>query len=74
MECPVHDVTVDEAADLLRDPYPLFARRRREYGVFRGSVMDWSQTPDSMRPEHLYAGEPIHHRIDEWRRGSVRLQ
>ena len=55
METPVHDVTVDEAADLHRDPYPLFARRRRESGVFKGSVMDWSKTPDSMRPENLYA-------------------
>ncbi|MCT7659098.1 cytochrome P450 [Mycobacterium sp. CPCC 205710] len=56
MESPVQDVTTDEAADLLRDPYPLFARRREATGgVFRGSVMDWSKTPDSMRPEHLYA-------------------
>ena len=56
MESRVYDVTVDEAAGLLRDPYPLFAQRRREFGgVFQGSVMDWSKTPDSMRPEHLYA-------------------
>jgi cytochrome P450 len=51
----VQDVTTDETFDLLRDPYPLFARRRRESGVFKGSVMDWSKTPDSMMPEHLYA-------------------
>ena len=55
MESPVQDVTADETFDLLRDPYPLFARRRRESGVFKGSVMDWSKTPDSMIPEHLYA-------------------
>ena len=55
MESPVQDVTADETFDLLRDPYPLFARRRRESGVFKGSVMDWSKTPDSMMPEHLYA-------------------
>ncbi|BBY43466.1 cytochrome P450 [Mycolicibacterium celeriflavum] len=56
MESPVQDVAPDEVADLLRDPYPLFAQRRRETGgVFRGSVMDWSKTPESMRPEHLYA-------------------
>ena len=56
MDSPVQDVTADEAADLLRDPYPLFARRRRETsGVFSGSVMDWSKTPESMLPEHLYA-------------------
>jgi cytochrome P450 len=41
--------------DLLRDPYPLFAAKRRESGVFKGSVMDWSKTPESMRPEQLYA-------------------
>jgi len=51
----VQDVTADETFDLLRDPYPLFARMRRESGVFKGSVMDWSKTPDSMIPEHLYA-------------------
>ncbi len=56
MDSQVQDVTVDEAADLLRDPYPIFARRRREVGgVFRGSVMDWTKTPESMRPENLYA-------------------
>ncbi|MEO3757074.1 cytochrome P450 [Mycobacterium sp. B14F4] len=56
METRVQDVTADEAVDLLRDPYPLFAKRRRETtGAFRGSVMDWTKTPDSFRPEHLYA-------------------
>lgn len=45
---------MDEPIDL-RDPYPMFARRRAEGGVFRGSVMDWSKTPDSLRPEKLYA-------------------
>ena len=55
MESPVQDVTVDEPVDLLRDPYPLFAQKRRESGVYRGSVMDWSKTPDGLRPEHLYA-------------------
>jgi len=55
VETPVQNVTVDEATELRRDPYPVFARRRREFGVFKGSVMDWSKTPDSMIPEHLYA-------------------
>ncbi|OBK80407.1 cytochrome P450 [Mycobacterium sp. 1164985.4] len=55
MDSPVQDVTVDETFDLLRDPYPLFAQKRRETsGVFRGSVMDWSQAPEAM-PENLYA-------------------
>jgi cytochrome P450 len=51
----VRDVTADEMSDLLRDPYPFFAQKRRESGVFEGSVMDWSKTPESMMPEHLYA-------------------
>ena len=55
MESPVQDVTADETFDLLRDPYPFFAQKRRESGVFKGSVMDWSKTPDSMRPERVYA-------------------
>jgi cytochrome P450 len=55
VESAAQDVTVDESFDLLRDPYPLFARRRREAGVFKGSVMDWSKTPASMMPGQLYA-------------------
>ena len=55
MESPVQDATADETLDLLRDPYPFFARKRRESGVFKGSVMDWSKTPASMMPEQLYA-------------------
>ncbi|MBE1547070.1 cytochrome P450 [Mycobacterium sp. OAS707] len=52
MESPV---TADETFDLHRDPYPLFAQKRSQAGVFEGSVMDWSKTPESMKPEHLYA-------------------
>jgi cytochrome P450 len=56
VDTPVLDVTADEAPDLLRDPYPIFERRRRETsGVFRGSVMDWTKAPDELRPENLYA-------------------
>ena len=55
MDSPVQDVTVDESADHLRDPYAFFAQKRREAGVFRGSVMDWSKTPESMMPKELYA-------------------
>jgi cytochrome P450 len=51
----VEDVTADATFELLRDPYPLFAKKRRESGVFEGSVMDWSKTPESMMPQHLYA-------------------
>lgn len=46
VDSQVQDVTVEEAADLHRDPYPLFARRRRDTGgIFRGSVMDCTKTP-----------------------------
>ena len=56
MDTPVLDVTADEAADLLRDPYPLFERRRNETaGVFFGSVMDWTKASGDFRPENLYA-------------------
>ncbi|HEX3284759.1 MAG TPA: cytochrome P450 [Mycobacterium sp.] len=56
MDTPVLDVTADESADLLRNPYSIFERRRRDTsGVFRGSVMDWTQAPDELRPKDLYA-------------------
>jgi cytochrome P450 len=42
--------TGDETVSL-RDPYPFFARKRREAGVFRGTVMDYSKTPESFRPK-----------------------
>lgn len=59
MESDVAGSAVDEAAvdtaTLLRDPYPIFAQHRAEHGVFRGSVMDWSKTPESFLPEHQFA-------------------
>ncbi len=51
----VVDQSIDDAATLLRDPYPIFAHHRARHGVFRGSVMDWSKTPESMLPQHQYA-------------------
>lgn len=47
--------SVVDTATLLRDPYPIFARHRAKHGVFRGSVMDWSKTPESLLPEHQFA-------------------
>jgi cytochrome P450 len=39
----------------LRDPYPFFAQKRRESsGVFHGTVMDYSKTPDSLVPKREY--------------------
>ncbi len=46
--------TGDKAVDL-RDPYPFFAQQRRVGGVFRGTVMDYSKTPESMRPKNEYS-------------------
>ncbi|ORA20988.1 cytochrome P450 [Mycobacterium arosiense] len=39
----------------LRDPYPFFARKRREAGVFAGTVMDYSKTPESLLPKQEYS-------------------
>ena len=39
----------------LRDPYPFFARKRSVAGVFRGTVMDYSKTPESMLPKSEYS-------------------
>lgn len=56
MQTEVLDVTADEAPDLLRDPYPIFERRRRDTGgVFCGSVMDWTKANEDFRPENLYS-------------------
>ncbi|OBB79916.1 cytochrome [Mycolicibacterium peregrinum] len=59
MDSQVQDFAGEESvvatAALLRDPYPIFARHRGKHGVFRGSVMDWSKTPESLLPEHQFA-------------------
>jgi cytochrome P450 len=39
----------------LRDPYPFFARKRRQAGVFCGTVMDYSKTPESLLPKREYS-------------------
>ena len=49
------DVPADERARRIRDPYPFFAVKRAEAGVVAGSVMDYSKTPESMRPKQNYA-------------------
>lgn len=67
METPAQDTTVavDKPVDLLRDPYKVFAEKRRESsGVIRGSVMDWSKTPESLLPENQFAAvsfEAVNH-------------
>ncbi len=46
--------TGDQIVDL-RDPYPYFAHKRRQSGVFRGTVMDYTKTPESMLPKNEYS-------------------
>jgi cytochrome P450 len=41
--------------DYLRNPYPFFAEMRRGPGIFRGTVIDHSKTPESLRPKNEYA-------------------
>lgn len=50
----IGDETGDQAVDL-RDPYPFFAHKRRRSGVFLGTVMDYSKTPDSLVPRNEYS-------------------
>jgi cytochrome P450 len=39
----------------LRDPYQFFSQKRRESGVYCGTVMDYSKTPESLRPKGEYS-------------------
>lgn len=56
MESQLQDAaTDDKPVGYLRDPYPYFAQKRREAGVFDGTVMDYSKTPESLRPERSFA-------------------
>jgi cytochrome P450 len=45
----------DRSAEWKRDPYPFFAESRRQGGVFRGPLLDYSRLPDSMRPKHVFS-------------------
>ena len=57
MESPVQDPAVsdDKPADFIRNPYPYFAQKRTDAGVFRGTVIDYSKTPESLRPKNSFA-------------------
>uniref|UniRef100_A0A5Q5BI59 Cytochrome P450 n=3 Tax=unclassified Mycobacterium TaxID=2642494 RepID=A0A5Q5BI59_MYCSS len=48
-------VTAPKPAGYLRDPYPHFTEKRNACGVFHGSVIDYSKTPESLRPTDGYA-------------------
>jgi cytochrome P450 len=45
----------DKPADYIRDPYPYFAQKRDDAGVFHGTVVDYSKTPESLRPKNSFA-------------------
>ena len=45
----------DKPADFIRDPYPYFAQKRNGAGVFHGTVVDYSKTPESLRPRNSFA-------------------
>ena len=56
MESRVQDAAVAALpADFIRDPYPYFAHKRGEGGVFHGTVVDYSKTPESLRPKNSFA-------------------
>ncbi|RAV03333.1 cytochrome P450 [Mycolicibacter senuensis] len=46
---------LDKPAGFIRDPYPYFEAKRREAGIFPGTVMDYSKTPESLRPKLSFA-------------------
>jgi cytochrome P450 len=48
-------VNDDKPADFIRDPYPYFAQKRGGAGVFHGTVVDYSKTPESLRPKNSFA-------------------
>ena len=57
MESQLRDAAVndDKPADFIRDPYPYFAQKRDGAGVFHGTVIDYSKTPESLRPKNSFA-------------------
>lgn len=56
MDTQAQDIlSADRAAEWKRDPYPFFAQRRRQGGVFRGPVVDYSRLPEPMRPKHVFS-------------------
>jgi cytochrome P450 len=57
VESQLRDAAVndDKPADFIRDPYPYFAQKRDGAGVFHGTVVDYSKTPESLRPKNSFA-------------------
>jgi cytochrome P450 len=57
VEIRLEDAAINAAlpADFIRDPYPYFAEKRNDASVFHGTVVDYSKTPESLRPEKSFA-------------------
>jgi cytochrome P450 len=57
VESQLRDAAVndDKPSGFIRDPYPYFAQKRDGAGVFHGSVIDYSKTPESLRPKKSFA-------------------
>ena len=57
MESQLRDAAVNAALspDFIRDPYPYFAQKRDGAGVFHGTVLDYSKTPEALRPGNSFA-------------------
>ena len=57
MESQLRNAAVndDKPPDFIRDPYPYFAQKRDEASVFHGTVVDYSKTPESLRPKNSFA-------------------
>jgi cytochrome P450 len=57
VESQLRDAAVNAALppDFVRDPYPYFAQKRVGAGVFHGTVIDYSKTPESLRPKKSFA-------------------
>lgn len=53
MESQLQDAVLP--ADFIRDPYPYFAQKRNAASVFHGTVVDYSKTPESLRPKNSFA-------------------
>jgi cytochrome P450 len=57
VESQLRDAAVndDKPSGFIRDPYPYFAQKSDGAGVFHGTVIDYSKTPESLRPKKSFA-------------------
>jgi len=61
----------DKPADYIRNPYPYFTQKRSDAGVFHGTVIDYSKTPESLRPENSFAAVSFEAVNEAFRDGRV---